>query len=76
MDADLQAIVDQARKNTDAEAAATAALQALFAKLTAAVAGTGPISATDRTALQATVKSMADSSAAVGAAIVANTDVA
>jgi hypothetical protein len=76
MDADLQAIVDQAKANTDAEAAANAALNALFAKLTAAIAGSGPISAADRVALQATVKSMSDSAAALSAAIVADTPAA
>lgn len=76
MDTDLQAIIDQAQKNEDAEAAANAALVSLFTKLEAAIAGTGPISAADRVTLQATVKSMSDSAAAVAAAIVANTPAA
>jgi len=76
MDADLQAIITQAKANTDAEAAANAALLALFAKLTAALAGTGPISAADRATLQDTVKSMSDSATALSAAIVANTPAA
>ncbi len=73
MDADLQAIITQAKANTDAEAAANAALIALFTKLTVALAGSGPISAADRAALQDTVKSMSDSANALAAAIVANT---
>jgi hypothetical protein len=76
VDADLQAIIDQAKKNTDAEAAADTALAALFAKLTTAIAGSGPISAADRVTLQATVKSMSDSTATLAAAIVANTPAA
>ncbi len=76
MDADLQAIITQAKSNTDAEAAANAALLALFTKLTAALAGSGPISAADRVTLQATVKSMSDSADALAAAIVANTPAA
>ena len=76
MDADLQAIITQAKANTDAEAAANAALIALFTKLTAALAGTGPLSASDRAALQDTVKSMSDSATTLAAAIVANTPAA
>ena len=76
MDADIQAIVDQAQKNTDAEAAADAALVSLFTKLQAAIAATGSLSAADRTTLQTTVANMAASSSAVAAAIVANTPAA
>lgn len=73
VDQDLQAIIDQAQANTDAEAAATKALNDMFAQLLAALKGTGPISAADRTALQAKVQAMKDSAAAVAAAIVADT---
>jgi hypothetical protein len=76
MDADIQSIIDQATKNEDAEAAADTALAALFAKLTAAIAATPSLSAADRTILQAKVKEMSASSAAVAAAIVANTPAA
>jgi hypothetical protein len=76
MDADIQAIIDQATKNEDAETAAQAALVALFAKLQAAIAATGSLSAADRTALQAKVTEMSASAAAVSAAIVANTPAA
>jgi hypothetical protein len=76
MDADVRAAIDQAKKNTDAETAAVALLDALFAKLTAALAGTGPISAADRAELQATVASMASSSDKMGAAIVKDTPAA
>lgn len=73
VDADLQAIVDQAKADNDVEQAAIGALNSLFTKLLAALAGTGPISAEDRATLQATVQSMKDNVAAVAAAIVADT---
>jgi hypothetical protein len=76
MDADIQAIIDQATANESAEAAADVALQSLFAKLTAAIAATATISPADRATLQAKVTEMQASSAAVAAAIVANTPVA
>jgi hypothetical protein len=76
VDSDLQAIINQAKANTDAEAAADALLMALFTKLTATVAGSGPISAEDRVTLQATIASMQSSSATLAAAIVANTPAA
>jgi ABC-type transporter Mla subunit MlaD len=76
MDQDIQNIIDQAKVNTDAEAAANGELVALFAKLQAAIAATGSLSAADRATLQATVASMKDSSAALAAAVVANTPAA
>jgi hypothetical protein len=76
MDVDIQAAIDQAKKNTDAEAAAVTLLNSIFAKLTAALAGTGPLSAADRATLQASVASMASSATTMGAAIVADTPAA
>jgi hypothetical protein len=76
MDADIQAIIDQATKNEDAETAAQTALVALFAKLQAAIAATASLSAADRATLQAKVAEMTASAAAVSAAIVANTPAA
>jgi hypothetical protein len=73
MDADIQAIIDQATANENAEAAADAALQALFTKLQAAITATATLSPADRATLQAKVTEMKASSAAVAAAIVANT---
>jgi hypothetical protein len=75
MDQDIQAIIDQATKNEDAEKAAEVALTALFSKLTAAIAATPSLSNADRTTLQGKVAEMAASSAAVAAAIVANTPI-
>jgi hypothetical protein len=73
MDADIQAIIDQATANESAESAANAALVALFAKLQAAIAATPSLSAADRATLQAKVTEMNSSAAALSAAIVANT---
>lgn len=76
MDVDVQAIIDQATQNEDAETAADNAMQALFAKLAAAIAATPTLSPADRATLQAKVNEMKASSAAVAAAIVANTPAA
>jgi hypothetical protein len=76
MDADIQAIIDQATKNESAESAANTALASLFGKLSAAIAATSSLSAADRATLQAKVTEMAASSSAVAAAIVANTPAA
>jgi len=76
MDADIQAIIDQAKKNTDAEAAGTAAINALAVKLAAAIAGAGSLSPADRTMLQGEVTAMQSSAAAISAAVVANTPAA
>lgn len=76
MDVDIQAIITQATANEDAEQAAIGALNSLFGKLITALAGSGPISAADRTAMQQTVAAMQASASAVAAAIVANTPAA
>jgi hypothetical protein len=76
MDADIQAIIDQATANENAEAAADTALQSLFNKLTAAISAAATLSPADRATLQATVTAMKSSSSAVAAAIVANTPAA
>lgn len=73
MDKDIQAIIDQATANENAEKAAIDALAALFARFTAAVGAAASLSAEDRATLQAKVQEMAASSSAVAAAIVANT---
>ena len=76
MDQDIQAIIDQATANENAENAASTALAALFVKLQAAIAAAPSISATDRATLQAKVAEMAGSASALAAAIVANTPAA
>jgi hypothetical protein len=76
MDVDIQALITQAAANTNAESAAVTLLNSLFAQLTAALAGTGPISAADRAAIQAQVATLASSATAMGAAIVQDTPAA
>ena|ERR1700738_433900 len=76
MDADVQAIIDQAQKNTDAESAADGLLAALFVKLQQAITAAPTLSAADRTTLQAKVTALESSRAAMAAAIVANTPAA
>jgi len=76
MDQDIQAMIDQARKNTDAEDAGTTAITALGEKLAAAIANAGSLNATDRAALQQEVTDMQTHAAAISAAIVANTPAA
>lgn len=72
MDADIQAIIDQATANENTEAAANAALVALFTSLQAAIAASASLSPADRATLQAKVTEMKASSATLAAAIVAN----
>jgi hypothetical protein len=76
MDADIQALVDQAKKNTDAEASAVGAINALAVKLAAAIQGAASLSPADRATLQQEVTDMQTSAAAIGAAVVANTPAA
>jgi ABC-type transporter Mla subunit MlaD len=73
MDTDIQAIIDQAKANTNAEQAAIGALNALFQKFIDLVNSTASISPADRAALQAEVADMKSSASAVAAAIVADT---
>jgi len=76
MDASIQAIIDQAKKNVDAESAATQAIKDLGVKLLAAIANAGSLSDADRATLQAEVTDMQNSAAAVSAAIVSGTPAA
>lgn len=75
MDTAIQALIDQAHKNTDAEAAAVAAINALAAKLAAAIAN-ATLSDADRATLNQEVTDMQTSAAAIAAAVVANTPAA
>lgn len=76
MDADIQAVIDQATANENAEQAADAALVSLFGQLQAAIAASASLSPADRATLQAKVTEMKASADAVAAAIVANTPAA
>jgi hypothetical protein len=71
MDADIQKLIDQAKANTNAEAAAIGAINDLATKLSAALAGATSLSAADRQTLQQEVTDMQTSAAAIGSAIVA-----
>ncbi len=73
MDLDIQAIIDQAELNTNAEQAAVEALGSLFQALTDAIANSTSLSVEDREVLKAKVAAMEASRVALSAAIVANT---
>lgn len=73
MDADIQALIDQAKANTSAEASAVGVINDLATKLAAAIANAGSLSPADRATLNQEVTDMKTSAAAIGAAVVANT---
>jgi hypothetical protein len=76
MDVDVQAIITEVAATKTVADSADTLLKTIFDLLTAALAGAGPLSAADRTALQQTVADLAASRAAQVAAIVANTPAA
>lgn len=69
MDADIQAIIDQAQKNHDVEESAVTAINDLATKLAAAIAAAASLTPADRATLQAAVASISGSAADLGAAI-------
>ena len=76
MDPDIQAIVDQAKANNNAEAAAAKAFVDFAAIWQAKISAANSLSATDRAALQQTVTDMKTSADALAAGIVAGTPAA
>lgn len=76
MDVDIQAIIDQATLNENAEQSAIGALNSLFQAFLAAVNSATSISPADRATIQAKVAEMQTSVSAVAAAIVTDTPAA
>ena len=73
MDADIQAIIDQASANTSAELAAAEALASLFGKLTEAINNSTSLTTEDSAVLRAKIAEIESARQALAAAIVANT---
>lgn len=69
MDADVQAIIAQAKANENVEQSAVTAINDLGTKLLAAINAAPSLSAEDRAALQAQVTEMQTNAAALGTAI-------
>ncbi len=76
LDVDVQAIVDEATADTTVEDGATTLINGFAAVLAAAIANASSLSAADRANLQAVVTKMKSSSAALSAAVAANTPAA
>lgn len=73
MDAVVQDLINQAKKNTDVEASAIIVLNGFANRIAAAVAAASSLSDADRITITSEINAMQDSATAAAAAVVANT---
>jgi len=75
-DQDVAALIAEVTNNTNVVNSAVALINGIAAQIAAAVAAAGSLSASDRTALQASIATITSNDAALAAAVVANTPAA